>query len=79
MHYYQTIHQHLCTREGRKEGESKPPQGIRTWKWKDQPPQFNSVLPHFGNYLLAPTTAKPIAPYLHRDVTRPLGCVTHYS
>lgn len=41
----------------------------------DQPHQFNRVLSHFGNYLSALATTKPIAPYLHRDVTRPLGCV----
>ncbi|GBN19085.1 hypothetical protein AVEN_23806-1 [Araneus ventricosus] len=62
--------------KGRERGEGGNNPRDSTWKWKDQPPQFNSVLPHFGNYLPAPTAAKPIAPCLHPGVTRPLGCVT---
>ncbi|GFV98078.1 hypothetical protein TNCV_4448381 [Trichonephila clavipes] len=49
--------------------------GTRAREWKDQPCRFNSVLPHLVNYLPTPTAAKPITPYLHRDVTRLLGCV----
>lgn len=33
----------------------------------------------FVNYLLARPPQKPIAPYLHHDVTRPLGCVMPLS